>query len=196
MALSRRDLLATVILFHTAMGLRDLERDAAERFRAAGHEVHTPDLYDGKTAASLAEGLALMETFGADILAERALKACAGLPATTAIAGLSMGAHLACQVWAKKSQASGVLLLHGLGEIPKWVRSGIPVQVHLAEPDPFISGDVAQSWPMAAFRIGMAAEIYTYDGAGHLYTDVASPDYNAEAAALTWERCTNFLEGL
>jgi dienelactone hydrolase len=188
--------MAHVILFHTAMGLRDLERGVAERFRAAGHEVHTPDLYDGKIASSLAEGRVLMETFGADALAERALQACASLPANTAIAGLSMGANLACQVWAKKSQASGVLLLHGLGEIPKWVRSGIPVQVHLAEPDPFISNEVAQSWPMTAFRIGMAAEIYTYDGAGHLYTDAASPDYDAAAAEQTWERALIFLEGL
>ncbi len=156
--------MAHVILFHSVMGLRDLERDAAERFRAAGHEVVTPDLYDGQTAAVLA--------------------------------GISMGAGLACQVWAKRAQTSGVLLLNGLGDIPKWVRSGLPVQVHFAEPDQYISDEQATSWPMTAFRVGLCAEIYTYDGVGHLYTDAASPDYDAAAAAQTWERSVSFLEGL
>jgi dienelactone hydrolase len=189
-------IVANIILFHSAMGLRDLERNAADRFRAAGHEVITPDLYDGQTAASAAEGAALMNGFGADALAERALKACSNLPSNTVLAGLSMGAELACQVWAKRAQTSGILLLHGLGEIPKWVRSGLPVQAHIAEPDAFISDEQATNWPMTAFRVGLAAEIYTYDGVGHLYTDAASPDYDAAAAAQTWERSISFLEGL
>jgi dienelactone hydrolase len=188
--------MAHVILFHSVMGLRDLERDAAERFRAAGHEVVTPDLYDGQTAASVAEGLSLLNTLGADAIAERALNACAGTPDNAVLAGISMGAGLACQVWAKRAQTSGVLLLNGLGDIPKWVRSGLPVQVHFAEPDQYISDEQATSWPMTAFRVGLCAEIYTYDGVGHLYTDAASPDYDAAAAAQTWERSVSFLEGL
>jgi len=188
--------MANVVLFHSVMGLRDLERSAAERLRAAGHEVLTPDLYDGQTAASVADGLVLMSGFGAEALAERALAACAGLPDTAVLAGISMGAGLACQVWAKRAQTNGVLLLHGLGEIPKWVRSGLPVQVHFAEPDPSISDEQATGWPMTAFRVGLCAEIYTYDGVGHLYTDTTSPDYDAAAAALTWERAMIFLEGL
>ncbi len=188
--------MATVILFHSALGLRELEHGAADRFRAAGHEVHTPDLYEGQIATSATAGDALMNSFGEDALAERALKACSGLPATAVLAGLSMGAVLAARVWAKRAQTNGVLLLHGLGEIPKWVRSGLPVQAHIAEPDGLIPDEQTRTWPMTAFRVGLAAEIYTYDGAGHLYTDAASPDYDAVAAALTWERSLNFLEGL
>ncbi len=188
--------MATIILFHSAMGLRELERAAAERFRVAGHEVHTPDLYDGQTATSSAEGFALMNTFGEDALAERALKACSGLPANAVLAGLSMGATLAARVWAKRAQTNGVLLIHGLGEIPKWVRSGLPVQAHIAEPDGFIPDEQVRTWPMTAFRVGLAAEIYTYDGVGHLYTDAACPDYDAAAAEQTWERSMTFLEGL
>lgn len=187
--------MATVILFHSEMGLRDLERDAADRMRAAGHEVHTPDLYEGKTAGSIAEGIALMGTFGFDNLAERAQKACSGLPEKTLLAGFSMGAQLVCRVWAKRAQTSGLLLLHGLGDFPKWVRNGLPVQAHFAEPDPYISDQQASAWPMTAFRIGLAAEVYTYEGAGHLYTDKTSPDYDAAAAELTWERALIFLEG-
>jgi dienelactone hydrolase len=188
--------MANVVLFHSAMGLRELERSTAERFRAAGHEVLTPDLYDGQTAPTVAEGLTLMNAIGLDVLNERAFNACAGLPDKAVLAGFSMGANLACHVWGKRALTNGVLLIHGLGDIPKWVRSGLPVQVHLAEPDPYISDAQATGWPMTAFRVGLCAEIYTYDGAGHLYTDAASADYDATAAALTWERALIFLEGL
>ncbi|WP_026595704.1 dienelactone hydrolase family protein [Methyloferula stellata] len=188
--------MASVILFHSVMGLRQVERDAAERLRADGHEVHTPDLYEGRTASSIAEGTALMETFGFEALAERALKACSGLPEKTVLAGFSLGAKLACQVWSKRAQTSGVLLLHGLGDFPKWVRSGLPVQAHFAEPDSTISDQQATDWPMTAFRIGLAAEVYTYEGVGHLYTDTASPDYDAAAAGQTWERALAFLKDL
>ena len=40
-----------VVLFDSAYGLRQAETDAAARLRAAGHDVITPDLYDGQTAA-------------------------------------------------------------------------------------------------------------------------------------------------
>jgi dienelactone hydrolase len=37
--------MAQVVMFHSALGLRDAELTAAERLRAAGHDVLTPDLY-------------------------------------------------------------------------------------------------------------------------------------------------------
>lgn len=39
--------MAAIVLFHSVYGFRSLERDAAARLRAAGHEVVTPDLYEG-----------------------------------------------------------------------------------------------------------------------------------------------------
>ncbi|MBB5933498.1 dienelactone hydrolase [Streptomyces zagrosensis] len=38
---------STIVLFHSAYGLRPAVHTAAERLRAAGHEVHLPDLYEG-----------------------------------------------------------------------------------------------------------------------------------------------------
>jgi dienelactone hydrolase len=35
---------AQVVVFHSAYGLRQVELTAAERLRAAGHDVLTPDL--------------------------------------------------------------------------------------------------------------------------------------------------------
>lgn len=49
-----------------------MELAAAERLRAAGHEVVTPDLYDGETASTLDEGFAVKNRIGWTTLAERA----------------------------------------------------------------------------------------------------------------------------
>ncbi len=188
--------MASIILFHTAMGLRTVERQAADTFRASGHEVFTPDLYEGQSVDSTAEGIALMNSLGTDLLFERAAAACAGLPDKAILAGLSLGANVACHLWAKRTLTSGLLLLHGLGVIPKWVRNGLPVQIHLADPDPLIPEEHAAEWNDRAFRIGLAAELYTYPDVGHLYTDAASPDYDEAAATLTWARALEFLGGM
>jgi len=41
--------MAEVILFHHAQGLTDGVGAFADDLRAAGHVVHTPDLYEGRT---------------------------------------------------------------------------------------------------------------------------------------------------
>lgn len=188
--------MAHIILFHSVQGLREVELAAAERFRAAGHEVTTPDLYEGQTAATIDEGIAIKDQIGWDTLIERANAACVGLPDKAVLAGLSMGSAVACTLWAKRTATTGILLIHGLGELPKWVKSGLPVQAHFADPDPYLLETVAADWNDRAFRVGLALEIFTYDGVGHFYTDAASADYNAEATEQTFERALSFLESL
>ena len=49
--------MAEVVLFHHAQGLTPGVIAFADQLRAAGHTVHTPDLFDGHTFATLEEGL-------------------------------------------------------------------------------------------------------------------------------------------
>jgi len=48
--------------------------------RAAGHVVHTPDLYDGKTFTDLAAGLGYAKQTGFDTIIERGRLASDGSP--------------------------------------------------------------------------------------------------------------------
>jgi dienelactone hydrolase len=48
-----------IVLFHSALGLRAVERDIAATLRDDGHDVVVPDLYGGRTADTLEHGLAL-----------------------------------------------------------------------------------------------------------------------------------------
>ncbi len=50
--------MAEVLLFHHAQGQTPGFLAFADELRAAGHTVHTPDLYDGKTFATVDEGVA------------------------------------------------------------------------------------------------------------------------------------------
>lgn len=185
-----------VAVFHSAYGLRQAEADAAARLRAAGHDVITPDLYDGQTADSLEVALALMDAVGWEVICARARQALDAVPGPAVLAGFSMGAGVIGSVWDQRRMAAGVVLVHGIAPIPVGARSGLPVQVHLAEDDPFAPGQAVARWRADATRAGLAAEVFTYPGAGHFYTDPCLADYHTVAASLTWQRVTAFLSAL
>ena len=50
--------MAEVVLFHHVLGLGEGVQAFADELREAGHTVHTPDLYDGKTFKEIGEGIA------------------------------------------------------------------------------------------------------------------------------------------
>ena len=58
--------MAEVLLFHHAQGLTPGVRAFADDIRAAGHIVHTPDLFNGRTFPSIEEGLAYIGEIGFD----------------------------------------------------------------------------------------------------------------------------------
>ncbi|AZO15570.1 dienelactone hydrolase family protein [Mesorhizobium sp. M2A.F.Ca.ET.043.05.1.1] len=186
--------MATIVLFHSVLGLRAVEQQAAERMRGAGHDVVTPDLYAGLTAPSVDEGLDLMGKVGWEIICGRARAALLQTSRDAVLAGHSMGAGVVSAVWPERIAAAGVVLLHGLADIPTNVRRHIPVAVHVADPDTFALPEQVAGWSAAAKRCQVKAEIFTYPGIGHFYTDRALPDYNAPAAELTWSRVLAFLE--
>lgn len=185
-----------VVLFHSAYGLRQAEAGAAARLRAAGHEVITPDLYGGQTASTLDAALALMGTVGWAAICARARRALESVPGPAVLAGFSMGAGVIGSVWDQRPATAGVVLLHGIAPIPASARPGLPVQVHLAGDDPFASRpDVAQ-WQADAGQAGLAAQVFTYPGAGHFYTDPGLANHHPAVADQTWQRVTAFLSAL
>jgi dienelactone hydrolase len=51
--------MASVIVFHSVLGLRDIEHRISDHLLAAGHAVVLPDLYAGETTDDLTEGFAI-----------------------------------------------------------------------------------------------------------------------------------------
>jgi dienelactone hydrolase len=184
-----------VVLFHAAYGLRQAEAGAAARLRAAGHDVITPDLYGGQTASTLDAALALMGTVGWTAICVRARRALEAVPGPAVLAGFSMGAGVIGSVWDQHPAAAGVVLLHGIAPIPASARPGLPVQVHLPGDDPFASRPAVAQWQADAGHAGLAAQVFTYPGAGHFYTDPGLADHPT-AAGQTWQRVNAFLSAL
>ena len=77
--------MAEVALFHHAQGLTPGVVAFAEQLRHAGHAVHAPDLFEGRTFATLEEGLAHAEQIGFGEVMERGVRAVEGLPAARAL---------------------------------------------------------------------------------------------------------------
>ncbi|WP_369267446.1 dienelactone hydrolase family protein [Streptomyces harbinensis] len=188
--------MADVVLFHSAYGLRPAVHTAAERLRAAGHRVVVPDLYDGRTADTVEEGMEIKDGIGRDVLLRRAIAATAPYSdAGLVYAGFSLGASLAQTLALGDVKARGLLLLHGTADIAEDASvDGLPVQLHVADPDPFEPHDWLTAWYLRIGRTGAEAEVFPYPGAGHLYTDPELPDYDAQAAEATWRVALAFVD--
>jgi dienelactone hydrolase len=188
--------MAEVLLIHSVLGLREFEHEAAERLRAGGHAVAVPDLFEGVRPATIDDGIALVEEAGFATFAARAERAAAPLPPSTVLAGFSFGTAVAAHLWAGRPETAGVLLLHGLADIPASARPGTPAQLHLAEPDPYEDEAFVPEVAEAAARVGVPLEIHRYPGAGHLFTDPTLDGHDAAATDLLWQRVGKFLDRL
>ena len=135
-----------IVLFHHAQGLTDGVRQFAGQLRAAGHQVTTPDLYEGQVFGSLPEGLAYVEQAGFDTILERGRLAAQDLPASVVYAGFSLGVMPAQLLAQTRPGARGALFFHSclpVSEFGSWP-DGVPVQIHAMEADPFFTdeGDI------------------------------------------------------
>jgi dienelactone hydrolase len=182
-----------VVLFHSVRGLRPAEHAWADRMRAAGHAVTLPDLFAGETSETVDGGVAIQERVGWEAIIARARAAVAPLPPETVLAGVSVGAQVAGELWAERPATAGLLLLHGPCEVPASPRRGLPVQAHMAEPEPFDDEGYIAEWAEGMRAAGLDFELFRYPGAGHYFTDATLPDHDAAAAARAEERVLAFL---
>jgi dienelactone hydrolase len=103
---------AEVLLFHHALGLTAGCLSFADDLRAAGHVVHTPDLFDGRTFAELADGVGHAEQIGFGTIIEGGQLAAEGLPNEIVYAGFSLGVMPAQMLAQTRPGARGAPLFH------------------------------------------------------------------------------------
>ncbi|MEU4498182.1 dienelactone hydrolase family protein [Streptomyces sp. NPDC023998] len=187
-----------IMLFHSVYGLRPAVRAAADRLREAGHQVHVPDLFEGQTVESVEEGRELKDKIGNEELLRRAILAASPYSDRGLVyAGFSLGGSIAQNLAMGDEKARGLLLVHGTSDIAEGASvDELPVQLHVADPDPFEPHDWLSAWYLQMQRAGADVEVYRYPGAGHLYTDPELPDYDEAAAEQTWRVALGFLSTL
>ena len=190
--------MAEVLLFHHAQGQTPGFLAFADELRAAGHTIHTPDLYDGRTFATIDEGVGYAKQIGFDTISERGRLAAESLSNEIVYAGFSLGVMPAQMLAQTRPGAKGALLFSAAFPTSEfggpWPQ-GVPLQIHMMEADEWVlEGDVDAARELDK-TIG-GAELFLYPGDRHLFADNSLPDYDESAAALLKERVLAFLEAV
>ena len=188
--------MAEVLLFHHAQGLTAGVRSFADELRAAGHVVHTPDLYDGQTFATIDDGVKHAKSVGFGEILDRGVAASEGLPDQLVYSGFSLGVMPAQKLAQMRRGAKGALLFSGCfpaSEFDGQWPDGVPLQVHMMEDDKWVKeGDLDAARDLAASD--QNAELFLYPGERHVFADKSLSDYDADAAAQLMTRVLSFLD--
>jgi dienelactone hydrolase len=190
--------MAEVVLFHHIQGLTPGVLALADTWRAAGHTVHVPDLYDGATFPSIEAGAAFVQGEGHPDLEALADAAVADLPAALVYAGISSGVMQAQRLAQTRAGAAGAVLMESCLPVSgEWVigpwPEGVPVQVHGMDADEFFAGEGDLDAARELVASTGDGELFTYRGDVHLFEDDSLPTYDAEATALLTERVLGLL---
>jgi len=190
--------MAEVLLFHHAQGLTPGIHAFADELRAAGHTVHTPDLFDARTFESIPDGMAFIEAIGFDDLRARGVQLADDLPPGLVYAGLSFGVTIAQRLAQTRPGARGALLLYSCIPISgDWAfgpwPDGVPVQIHGMDADPFFVGEGDIDAAREIVATADDAELFLYPGDQHYFSDSSLPSYDAAATALLTERVLGLL---
>jgi dienelactone hydrolase len=186
-----------VVLYHHVQGLTDGVRSFADRLRSAGHTVHTPDLFEGRTFTTIEDGIAFARAEGFGALAERGVAAGDEVGAEAVYAGFSFGVMPAQQLAQTRPGARGAVLMYSCLPVSEFGGNwpeGVPVQVHGKEGDPFFAEDLEAARELVDST--ERAELFLYPGEEHLFADSSLPAYDAEAAELLMDRVLAFLAAL
>jgi dienelactone hydrolase len=190
--------MASVILFHHIQGLTPGVVAFADELRAAGHTVHTPDLYDGQVFDSIEAGAGYAQGEGAPDLDKLADEAVAGLPDSLVYLGISSGVMQAQRLAQKRAGAAGAVLMEsclpisGDWAIGPWP-DGVPVQIHGMDADEFFAGEGDIDAAREIVATVSDGELFTYPGDQHLFEDSSLPSYDPEATALLQQRVLELL---
>ena len=175
--------MSTVVLFHSALGLRDAVKDFAEILRGDGHTVITPDLYDGEVFDNLDDGMAKRDALGIPELATRSMASVNDLPTDVYYAGYSMGAASAQMLAGSRPGAKGCVMMHAaipiqMMGIAAWPKD-VPAQFFATKNDPWV-----EEYQMQMVRESIPhLEEHWYEGDQHLFADAGFTDYLPEAAS-------------
>ena len=188
--------MAEVVLFHHAQGLTPGVAAFADELRHAGHIVHTPDLFEGRTFDSIEQGMSFVKELGFGEVMARGERAVEGLRADLVYAGFSLGVVPAQKLAQTRPGTRGALLFYSCIPVSEFGQAwpkGVPVQVHGMDADPIFVGEGDIDAARALVEEAENRELFLYPGDQHYFADSSLPSYDAEASALLIQRVLDFL---
>jgi dienelactone hydrolase len=191
--------MSEVLLYHHILGRTKGIEAFANELREAGHVVHVPDLFKGRTFASIDAGMAYVEDVEFDGVVEAGVRVADELPHGIIYAGFSLGVAVAQKLAQTRQGAKGALFFHSC--LPASVFDApfpldLPVQIHSMDADPYFVGDGDIEAARSLVATSKNVELFLYPGHQHLFADSSVPSYDENATALLTKRVLEFLSKL
>ncbi len=196
-----------VLVLHAWWGLTEPFRHVCDRLAEAGFVALAPDLYRGKTTASVEEAEALGAALDRDV--ERWRGDIAGAVqflrhheathradgrGTLALVGFSLGGAYALDMSVTLAEEiAAVVTFYVAWPEPDYRRASAAYLCHFAEDDPFEPAESVAQMEQALQAAGRPVTCYTYPGTTHWFFEENRPEYDAQAARVAWERTIAFL---
>ncbi len=196
-----------VVVLHAWWGLTEPFRHVCDRLAEAGFMALAPDLYHGKTTASVEEAQALgaaldqdVERWRGDIagavqvLRQHTATHLAHGHSKLAFVGFSLGGAYALDMSVNLAQEiAAVVIFYDSYPGLDYRRASAAYLCHYAEDDPFMPAESVAQMEQELQAAGRPVTVYTYPGTKHWFFEENRPEYDAEAARLAWERTIEFL---
>src|SRR5579863_8144136 len=187
-----------VLVLHAWWGLTDVFKQVCDRLADAGFVALAPDLYHGKTTASVEEAESFVSTLNQDEEGVRSDIAgavqvlrqhTANGRDKLAFVGFSMGGAYALDTSVNLAQEIGaVVIFYATYPGLDYSSAQAAYLCHFAEHDPFEPAESVAEMEQELQSAGRPVTAYTYPGTAHWFFEENRPEYNAAAARLAWER--------
>jgi carboxymethylenebutenolidase len=185
-----------LLVLHPWWGLSDAIREVCDALAARGFVAVAPDLYGGRLARTVAEGL---DDEAGLARATAAVEHLRQNPAVSGrrlgVIGFSMGVWFALRVATLlRDEVSAAVLYYGTATDIDHTEHRAAVVGHFAEQDEWEPAADVRALEEGLRAAGRSAEFHLYPGVGHWFAESDRPEaYDRAAAELAFERTVDFL---
>ena len=196
-----------VVVLHAWWGLTEPFRQVCDRLAEVGFVALAPDLYHGKTTASVEEAGVLSEALDQDVerwrgdiagavqvLRQHTAIHLAGGRGKLALIGFSLGGAYALDMSVTLAgEIAAVVTFYDSYPGLDYRRASAAYLLHFSQDDPFVPAEAAAQMDQELQAAGRPVSVYSYPGTKHWFFENNRPEYDAGAAQLSWERTIQFL---
>jgi carboxymethylenebutenolidase len=200
LALPKRGRGPGVLVLHAWWGLTPVFHAACDRLAEAGFAAFAPDLYYGKTAATVEEAQQLIEQRDFERMHTTAIAALDHLRAHSAVdgdvvgtLGFSMGAAWSIFLASERpADVAATVIFYG-SEGAEFAAARAAYLGHFAEDDEWEPLEGVRQMETDMRAAGREVTFYIYPGKQHWFAEPNRPEYDQAAAELAWDRTIAFL---
>jgi carboxymethylenebutenolidase len=188
-----------VLVLHPWWGLNDFIKGFCGQLSENGYTALAVDLYDGKTASTIAEAEklrgALTRRQAEPLLMASAEQLRAAIQGQSiGVVGFSLGAWWSLWLNERMSESiAATVLFYGTRGM-KDVSTRSAFLGHFAETDPYVMVSGRKKLEKTLKAAGREVFFHVYPGTNHWFFESDRPEFQAEAAALAWQRTVEFLK--